>query len=46
VAGCEWDWDKRVVESSPVFVGLMYENIVDDEPMPWPPGDDSGGVDG
>jgi hypothetical protein len=35
-----------VAWSSPVFVGLIYENIVDDEPMPWPPGDAAGGVDG
>lgn len=32
--------------SSPVFIGLIYENIVDEEPMPWPPGDAGGGVDG
>ena len=24
----------------------MYENIVDEEPIPWPPGDEGGGVDG
>ena len=46
MAGRELGLDKPVAGSSPVFVGLMYENIVDEDPIPWPPGDEGGGVDG